>query len=107
MSTERRRDDPDAKWNQERPAKSRAKKPLLKLYCRGNVNTPHQYELTKQQWATNRPCRRATEQEQQWWRGKRGPWLCWHQEQCSSCGKITRHFIGWAECPDLPEELKP
>ena len=70
-----------------------------KHFCGGKPGRFHKPEIVRrnENYALGKACSTAPE----WKRVLFGSnWYCYHQEICSRCGKILRHYITEQECPD-------
>lgn len=87
------------------PRAPRAKK-NLKEFCRGNPATPHTPEIVfrpyKPEWACGWRPWRVVHRSASW------HYSCWHREECTRCGKVTRYGLDREECPRyVPEPEGP
>ena len=97
---ERRRDDPEAQWNQPRKAKARKD---TRRWCRGVPGREH-VPLTVVPPNAYRPCRETGwwDRETRTWH-KGGRWACEHVVLCQLCQKVLERYV--PECPDKPAGL--
>lgn len=103
MSWEKRMDE--ARIEAPEVPSHRARKDKRR-WCRGKVGVEHTPAIRFSQhrdWWANHP-KNPREVSCAWWPWgvyayKR--WSCYHEEACTSCGKILRHSLE-RDCPDFP-----
>lgn len=79
------------------PERTRGKsKKDTKRWCRGKEGKEHTLaiEMNPMWMSLGRTCQQA----ERWFNG------CYHEELCTTCGKVTRWAIPFNECPDLKEK---
>lgn len=95
--------DPGSDVYAPRPPKA---KKNLKEFCRGNPATPHTVALKF--WARSEA---FTCGWRSWYSGGRPNgryfYACWHREECTGCGKVTRHALKPEQCPAFTPKPKP
>lgn len=70
-------------------------------WCRCKVGREHKPVIIRTRWSGIATCGMKTRS----WRGNTAPFYeCYHQEECSECGKVLR----WrgVPCPDRDERMK-
>jgi hypothetical protein len=95
--------DPGSDVYAPRPPKA---KKNLKDFCRGNPATPHTPALGHKQYAFERTCG-----WHEWYSGGRPNgryrYSCWHREECTRCGKVTRQTLEPEQCPVFVPKPEP
>jgi hypothetical protein len=80
------------------PHKSRKN---TRRWCKGKVGREHspvvQHQKERNGW------RKAWTCGPRKWGISAGRWGCWHEEVCTTCGKVLRWTLG-DECPDRPRQ---
>ena len=101
QSTQTERPADDA-W---RPARG---KKNTKRWCKGHVGREHAAELTiSTKWSRTYTCGRPGEGRISFW-GSDRDWTCYHEDVCTTCGKVLRWSVPKADCPVFqahPEQL--
>lgn len=93
----------------ERATKAPAKK-NTKKWCKGKTGVEHKPEIRKSRYHASMGDKAFCRWVPRWtgwrsggWDYKNPRWLCFHEEFCTTCGKITRHTIDREECPEYKE----
>lgn len=87
------------------PAKKNTKK-----WCRGKVGVEHVLDIRKGRYFESLGDRVICRWRATWkgwshggWDALDPKWLCFHEEYCVNCGKITRTQLDPKECPNFHE----
>ncbi len=71
-----------------------------KRWCKGHIGRAHTPEIrTNTRWTRTYSCGLPRESAFNTLFGRDADWTCYHEEACTTCGKVLRYSIAKNECP--------